>query len=177
MRPYQSFFRASCSWWSEDLFGQSSSVVLSIQALGGLPCLGSFSIVRHFRHKEGPPWLGSYFVVHCVWCFMGQLLDCSAANAGLWGERGYSDGSAPYTLLSGIPLPPWLPGSPPQAFTSTVSSLTSLQSVCNQQQPARPGIVPQSLNSSSQLLCLPWDLHSCPECVWLQQGLSESYSI
>ena len=35
-----------------------------------------------------------------------------------------------------------------------------------------PGIAPQSLNSSSQLLRLLGDLHSCPECVWLWQGLS-----
>ena len=177
MRPYQSFFRASCSWWSEGLFGQASSVVLPIQALGGLPCLGSFSIVWHIRHKEGPPWLGSYFVVHCVWCLMGQLLYCSAADTGLWGKRGYSDGSTPYTLLSSIPLLPWLPRSLPQAFPTTIPSLPSPQSVCNQQQPARPGIAPQSLNSSSQLLCLPRDLHPCPEYVWLQQGLSESHSI
>ena len=31
----------------------------------------------------------------------------------------------------------------------------------------RPGIAPQSLNSSSQLLPLPGDQHSCPGYVWL----------
>ena len=40
-----------------------------------------------------------------------------------------------------------------------------------------PGIAPQSLNSSSQLLHLPEDLRSCPGYVWLQQGLSDSHSI
>ena len=40
--PYQSFFRVSCSWRSEGLFGQSFSVVLPVQALRGLPCLGMF---------------------------------------------------------------------------------------------------------------------------------------
>ena len=35
----------------------------------------------------------------------------------------------------------------------------------------RPGIAPQSLNTSSQLL------HPHPGCVWLQQGLSHSHSI
>ena len=36
------------------------------------------------------------------------------------------------------------------------------------------GIAPQSLRSSSQPLRLPGDLHPCPGCVWLQQGLSDS---
>ena len=40
-----------------------------------------------------------------------------------------------------------------------------------------PGIAPQSLNSSSQLLRLPGDQLSCPGYVWLQQGLSDSHSI
>ena len=40
----------------------------------------------------------------------------------------------------------------------------------------RPGIAPQSLNSSSQLLRFPGDLLPCPGYVWLQQGLSESHS-
>ena len=35
-----------------------------------------------------------------------------------------------------------------------------------------PGIAPQSLNSSSQLLPLPREQCSCPGYVWLQQGLS-----
>ena len=35
-----------------------------------------------------------------------------------------------------------------------------------------PGIAPQSLNSTSQLLHFPGDLHPCPGYLWLQQGLS-----
>ena len=38
-----------------------------------------------------------------------------------------------------------------------------------------PGIAPQSLNSSSQLLHLPGGLHPC--LGWLQQGLSDSHAI
>ena len=41
----------------------------------------------------------------------------------------------------------------------------------------RPGIAPESPNSSSQLLCLLGDLCPCLECVWLWQGLSDSHSI
>ena len=40
-----------------------------------------------------------------------------------------------------------------------------------------PGIAQQSLNSSSQPLPLPGDQLSCPEYVWLWQGLSDSLSI
>ena len=47
------FFWVSCSWQSEGLFSQSFSVALSIQALRGLSCLGSFSTVQSVRHIEG----------------------------------------------------------------------------------------------------------------------------
>ena len=47
---------------SEGLFGQSFSVAPPIQALRGLPGLGSFSIVWRLRHIGRPPWLGSYSV-------------------------------------------------------------------------------------------------------------------
>ena len=64
------------------------------------------SVVQHIRQIEAPspagvllcrsvcqalkgaPWAGSYSVVQCVPSFMGQPLYCSAANAGVWGERG-----------------------------------------------------------------------------------------
>ena len=39
-----------------------SPVAPPVQALIGLPCLGSFSIVQCVRHIEGPPWLRSYSV-------------------------------------------------------------------------------------------------------------------
>ena len=57
---YQSLFSSLLSLairrplWS--VFLHSSTV----QALRGLPCLGSFSVVWQIRHIEGPPWLGSY---------------------------------------------------------------------------------------------------------------------
>ena len=86
---------------------------MPIQILRGLRCLGSFSVVRCIRHTEGAPltgvllcksahqaltgapWVGSCSVVQCIRCLMGQLLYCSAADVGLWGERGYGDGSTP----------------------------------------------------------------------------------
>ena len=145
----ESFFRASCSWWLDGLFGQSFSIALPVQALRRLPCLESFSVVWHVRHIEGPPWLGSYSVdrsqalkghpglgsysvVQCVRCLMGQPLYCSAANVDMRRERSYGDGSTCYVWLSSITLLPWLHGFPPQAFPTTVSSLTSLQSISPQ---------------------------------------------
>ena len=56
-----------------------------------------------------------------------SLFSCPA---GIWGEGGYGDGSTHYAWLSSIALLPWLPGFPPQAFPTTVSSLTSPWSVC-----------------------------------------------
>ena len=60
-----SLFCASCSWQSEGLFGQSFSIAVPVQALRGLPCLGSFSVVQCVRHIERPPWLESYSVDLC----------------------------------------------------------------------------------------------------------------
>ena len=60
--PIRVFFRASCSWRSAGLFGQSFSIALPIQALRGVPCLASFSVVWHVKHMERPPWLGPYSV-------------------------------------------------------------------------------------------------------------------
>ena len=214
--PIRVFFRASCSWWSEGLRGQSFSLALPIQALRGIPCLGSFSVVPHVRHIEGSswwgsysvdwcirqlkggtlagvllcnldqeslkgaPWVGSYSVVQCVRCLMGQPLYCWAANAGdagLWGERlwwwlhplhvtqHYCLASMAARLFStGIWHLNLLPHIPSVSL-STVSSSP------------HPGVAPESLNSSSQLLPLPGDLCSCPAYVWLWQGLSDSHSI
>ena len=57
---------------------------------------------------------------------MGQPVYCSAASAGMWGDRGYGDGSSSIVLL------PWLPGFPPQALSTTISCLTSPRSVLPQ---------------------------------------------
>ena len=62
------------------------------------------------------------------------------------GERGYGDDFTHYAWLSSISLLPWLPGFPPQAFPTTVSSLTSLS---------------PSLHSQQQ--CSPWDCSTIPK--------------
>ena len=108
---------------------------------------------------------------------MGQPLYCSAAVAGMWGERGCGDGSTPYADSA---VSPCFHGClaflhrhfPPQSPPSCPFSL----SLCSQQCPC-PGIAPQSLNSSSQLLVFPGDLHPCPRYVWLRQGLYHRSSV
>ena len=60
--PIRVFFQSSRSWQSEGLFGQSFSVALPVQALTGLPSLGSFSVVWWVRYIEGHLWLQSYAV-------------------------------------------------------------------------------------------------------------------
>ena len=141
----------------------------------GLPWLGFYSVDPQVRHLKGHPGWGSYSVVHCGRHLMGQPLYCSAADAGLWGERGYGDASPlqvtqQYCLASmaaqlssiGIShhnLLPHIPLIRPSAINSS------------------PRPAEQSLNSSSQPLCLPGDL--CPYLgyVWLWQGYSDSHSI
>ena len=56
--PLRVFFRASGSWQSEGLFGQSFCIALPPQAHRGLPCLGSFSVDPHVRHLKGRPGWG-----------------------------------------------------------------------------------------------------------------------
>ena len=56
---------------------------------------------------------------------------------------------------------PWLSGFPPQEFSTTVSFLTSPQSISPVNSRPHPGIAPQSTNSSSQLLHLEGDLCLC----------------
>ena len=60
---------------------------------------------------------------------------------------------------------------PPQSPPSRPLNLSTVNS-----SPC-PGIPPQSLNSSSQLLHLPGDLRPYPGYVWLRQELSDSHSI
>ena len=95
---------------------------------------------------------------------MGQPFYCLAADAGLWGERGYDDGSTPSTWLSIASKAAWLSSTgishhsllphSPSIHLSTVNSSPGT------------GIAPQSLNPSSQPLHLSGDL--CPSlgCVY-----------
>ena len=165
--PTRLFFRASCSWQSEGLSSQSFSIVPPIWALTELPCQSSFSVVPCIRHIEGArfvgvllcrsahqslkgaPWVGSYSVVQCIRCLMGQPLYCSAPMLAC-GEReklwwwpqplcvtqqyhlASMDAQLSFTSISQHHLLPHIPS----VHLSTVNSRP------------HPGIAPQSLNSS-----------------------------
>ena len=81
--------------------------------------------------------MGSYSVDQCIRCSMGQLLYLSVADAGLWRERGYGDGS---TLYADSAVSPCFHGCPaflhrhfPPQSPPSHSSQSSLHS---QQQPS-----------------------------------------
>ena len=145
-------------------------MALPIQALTGLPFLGS-SVFQHIRHI-GSPMAGVLLCSSVFRCLMGQPLYCSAANAGVWEREGMviaphpRHDSAVSPCFHGCPAFP--PQSPPHIPSIHLSAVNSSP---------RLGIAPQSLNSSSQPLHLPGDLHPCLGYVWLRQGLSGSHSI
>ena len=119
---------------------------------------------------KGAPWVGSYSVVQCIRHLMGQPLYCSAADAGLWGERGYGDASPlqvtqQYCLAS-------MAAQLSSIGISHHNLLCHIPSIClsTVNSSPCPGIAPQPLNSSSQ------PLHHLGY-VWLQQGLPDSHSI
>ena len=127
---------------------------------------------------KGAPWVGSYSVVQCLGCLMSQTFYCSAAHAGMRGERGCGDGATPYSDSAVLPCfhgclaflhSHFSPLSPP--------SLPLHLSLSPVNSSSYPRVAPQSLNSRSQLLCLLGYLCPCPEYLWLQQGLSDSHSM
>ena len=97
----------------------------------GAPLAGVLIYRYLCQALKGASLVGSYFVVQCIRCLMGQPLYCSAADAGMWGKRGYGDGSTRYEQLSSVTFP-WLPGFPPQAFPTRISSLTAPCSISPQ---------------------------------------------
>ena len=145
---------------------------------GSPPRLGSCRSAH--QSPKGAPWLGSCSVIQCVRHVMGQPLYCSAADAGVCGEREAMVMAPPPMRDSAVSpcfhgclaflhrhFPPQSPPSHPldPICLSTVNSSPS------------PGTAPQSLKSSSKLLHLPGDLCPCQGYVWLWQGLSDSHSI
>ena len=106
------------------------------QAHRGAPLAGALLYRLVGQALKGAPWVGSQSVVQCLQCLMGQPL-CSAADSGVWGERGYGDGSTP-TWDSAVS--PFFHGClaflhrhfPPQSPPSHPLN----PSLCSQQQPS-----------------------------------------
>ena len=108
------FFQASCSCQSEGLWpvflcssthaGTSRAPLPGVllccsmgQGHRGVPLAGVLVCRSARQALKGAPWVGSCSAVQCIRRLMGQCLCCSAADAGVWGERGYGDGSTSYT--------------------------------------------------------------------------------
>ena len=90
------------------------------QSLKGVPWVGSCSVVRYISHLK--EHLGR--VLLCIRRLMGQplLFSCRCWRCK---EREVMEMAPPAMRDSSIALLPWLPGFPPWAFRTTVSSLTS----------------------------------------------------
>ena len=127
MAVSESFFEPLCSWRSEGLFGQSFSIVPHAQALRGLPCLGALCCSGH-QGRRGTPPTG---VLLCS--SVRQTFDGPASL--LFSYRCWRVGreavvmAPPPLQLSSIALLPRLPGFPPPESPTTISSLTSPQSI------------------------------------------------
>ena len=149
------------------------------QAYRGDPPAGVLLCRLAHQALKGAPWVGSCSVVQSVRHLMGQPLYCSAPEAVQRGGAREAMVMAPPPKHDSAVLPCFhgcltflhrhfhqnlLPHIPSVHVSTDNSSL-------------RPGIAPQSLNSSSQPLGFSGDQRSCPVYVWLLQGLSDSHSI
>ena len=173
---------------------QSFSIALPIQTLRGLPCRGSFSVfLTDQAHRgapagvllrksarqtlKGAPWVGPalQFCASGVWwaslsVVQLPMLACGEREAVMMAPtlcvtQQYCLASTAARLSStGISHHNLLP----HILSSCLSTVNSSP---------RPGVAPQPLNSSSQLLLLSEDLCPSPGCVRLRQGLSESHPI
>ena len=175
------FFLASCQFFSiappfshlEDSLAWGPSVVWRIRHIEG-PLLWK-SVPQALK---GATRVGFYSVVQYIRHLMGLTLYCSAADAGSVGKERLWWWLHPLCMTQQrhlASMAAWLPatGTSHQRLLPHIPSI-HLSSVNSS--PSH-GIAPQSLISSSQLLCLLGYLCPCPGYVWLQQGLSDSHCI
>ena len=115
------------------------------QAHRGAPLAGVLLCSLAYQSLKGAPWVGSCSVVQCVRRLMGQPLYCSAADAGVWGERSYGDGLTTFDSA----VSPFFHGCP--AFLHRHFPLLS------------PHSPPLHLSLHSQQQPLPWDCSTIPK--------------
>ena len=98
------FFRTSCAGDQKASLASLSSYLCQFRHLEGSLAWGPSLLFRHQEHRGAPlvgvllcrmahqslkgALVGSYSIVQCVRRLMGQPLYCSAADAGVWRERG-----------------------------------------------------------------------------------------
>ena len=133
--------------------------------------MGSYSVDGCIRHLKGHPgWSPAlWFCASGVWraslsTFQLQMLAVGREAMGMAPPLHVTQqccraSTAARLSSTGISHHDLLPHIPSIHLSTVNSSL-------------RPGVAPQSLSSSSQLLHLPRDLRPCPEYIGLRQGLS-----
>jgi len=130
----------SLAWGPALLFGASDTQ-------RGPPWLGVLLCRLAHQSLKEAPWVGSSSIVQCLRHLRGQPHYCSAASAGVWGDRGYGDGSPPPTHDSAVS--PCFHGClafPPEHFPPQSPPSHPLDpSLCSQQQPS------------------PWDYSTTPK--------------
>ena len=97
--------------------------------------------------------MGSCSVVQCVRLLMDQPLSCSAADDGMWGERGLVMAPPPRHDSA---VSPCFHGFPPQAFPSSVSSLPSPRSISPQSTAALALRLLHNPKTPAPSLCAFW---------------------
>ena len=138
------------------------SIVLCIRHIEGPPWLGSCSVVWVHQSLKGARWVGSYSLVYHA--FDGPAsLSIVQLPALASGEREAMVMAPPLrddSAVSPFSMAAWLSST----GVSHHDLLPHIPSIClsTVNSSPRPGIAPQSLNSSSQLLRLPGDQYSCP---------------
>ena len=143
--PMSSFLPAACRRSEASLASLPPQFLP--QARRGLPCPGPFSVVQYIGHIEGAPGWDPALdlrVSHLKECPGWVLLRSSVRQAFdgpaslLFSCRCWHVGRESLwwwchpLRLSSIALLPWLPGFPPQAFRTTVFSLTTRWSISSQ---------------------------------------------
>ena len=93
--PIRAFFKPLVAGDQKVSLASLSSQLRQFRHLEGSLAWGPSLSFGHQAHR-GAPWLGSYSADLRVRHLVGQPLYCSASDAGMWGERGYGDGSTPY---------------------------------------------------------------------------------
>ena len=150
----------------------SLSLALPVQALRGLPCLGSFSVVGCKRHTEGAPLAGVLCCRSACQALKrgapGGLLLCSSVPQAFGGPASLLF-SCQCWRVGGEKLWWWLYPLrvTQQERLASMAAWLSSTGISQQSPPShplklplpvnsgpRPGVAAQSLNSSSQLLCL-----------------------
>ena len=129
------------------------------QALKGAGILiGVLLCSSEHQSLKGAPWVGSFSVVQCIRHLMSQPIVQLPIHPLHMTQQYHLASMAAWLSATGISHHNLLPHIPLIHLSAVNSS-------------PHPGITPQPLNSSSQTLHLPRDLHSCPGYVWLRQGL------